>query len=109
MRRRSRPKGPGELDVRFRFVPAPLLDERARQPVVGIVVRGCQVDERPELRLRLLEATEPEVRDGQGLSNRARARLASLRLLEGDRRLRRPPRAEMRTALLEEVVRVAHG
>ncbi len=108
LRRRSRPQGPGELDVRRRFPAAPLLDERSREAVVGVLVRRGQIHQRAELGLGLLPATEPEVRNAERLPNRARPRFPALRLLECNRRLGGPSRAEVRAPLLEEVVRFGH-
>jgi hypothetical protein len=97
-----------ELDVRYRLLATPLIHEGAPERVVSeLVVRG-QLDERPELGFCLLPAADPEVRDPERLTDRARLRLGSLRLLERDRRLRGPSAAQMAATELEEVVGLGH-
>src|SRR5207247_9599370 len=62
----------------------------------------------PELRLGLLPAVDAEVGDPERLADRGLVRLAPLRLLERDRRLRGAALRQMRASLLEEVVGLAH-
>src|SRR5581483_9137113 len=68
-----------ELVVAVRLGGAALLVEGARERVVGVVVGRRHVDHRPELRLRLLPAAKPEVRDPERLPDRRLLRLEPLR------------------------------
>ncbi len=87
---------------------ASLLLERAAERVVRVVVRRRELEHRPELRLRLLPALDPEVRDPERLADRRLVRLELLRLLERDGRLRGHAVLQVGPALLEEVIRVGH-
>ena len=92
-----------------RLARAPELLERAGEPVVRVVVRGRQVDQRAKLGLGLLVAAQPEVGDPERLADRRLRRLAALRLLERDRRLSGHAPLQMRAPLLEQVVGLALG
>src|SRR5207247_2397789 len=83
--------------------------EAAAERVVGIVVRRREVEHRAELALRLAPAVDAEVRDAERLADGRLVRLASLRLLERDRRLRGAAVLQVRLALLEKLVGLAHG
>src|SRR6266404_8442618 len=83
---------------------AALLLEAAAEGVMGVVVHRIELEHLAELRLRLFPAANAEVRDPQRLSNRRLLRLAPLRLLECNRRLRRHAALQMRTSLLEQVI-----
>src|SRR6187402_2774664 len=91
-----------------RLLEAALLLEHPAEGVVGVVLGRRQLEQRPELGLRLVPALEAEVRDPERLADRGLVGLALLRLLEGDGGLCRHPLAEVGAALLKEVVRVAH-
>ena len=56
-----------------------------------VVVSWSDLENRPELRLRLGQAADAEVGDAERLADRGLARLAPLRLLERDCRLRGDP------------------
>src|SRR5262249_5201183 len=105
----ARPQGVRELVVAVRLVRLALFLEAAAERVVGIVVRRSAFEHRPALRLGLAPAVDAEVRDAEGLADGGLLRLAALRLLERDRRLRGSALPEVRLALLEEVVGLAHG
>ena len=75
---------------------------------MGVVVRRRELEDGAELRLRLLPALDPEVRDPERLADRRLVGLEPLRLLERDGRLRGHALLEVGAALLEEVVRVGH-
>src|SRR5262249_36112205 len=71
-------------------------------------VDWCELEHLAELRLGLGVAVDAEVRDPERLADRRLLRLAPLRLLERDRRLRGAALLEVGPALLEEVERLAH-
>src|SRR5207247_679528 len=83
--------------------------EAAAEGVVRVVVHGRELEHNAELLLRLAVPADPEVRDPERLADRRLVRLAALRLLERHRRLRRATLPEMRPALLEELVDLAHN
>src|SRR6266508_776225 len=85
-----------------------LLLQRAAQRVVRIVICGRKVEHRAKLLLRLLVALDSQIGDAECLADRRLVRLPPLRLLERDRRLRRPSLAQVGASLLEEVVGLAH-
>src|SRR5205085_644178 len=87
---------------------AALLLEAAAERVVRVVVGRREFEHLPELGLRLLPAVDAEVRDPERLADRGLVRLAALRLLERHRRLRGAALLQVRPALLEEVVGLAH-
>jgi hypothetical protein len=72
------------------------------------VVDGLDLENRPELLLGFRKAADAEVRDAEGLADRGLARLPPLRLLERDGRLGGEAGREVLTALLVEVVGLAH-
>ena len=89
---------------------AALLLERAAERVVRVVVGRLELlDDRPELRLGLLPAGEPEVGDAERLADRGLPWLELLRLLERHGRLGGHSLAEPLLAFTEVVVRVAHS
>src|SRR2546423_5440623 len=97
-----------ELVVAVRLGRAALLLEAAAERVVRVVVGRRELEHLPELRLGLLPAVDAEVGDAERLADGRLVRLAALRLLERDRRLCRPAFLQVRPALLEEVVGLAH-
>src|SRR5256714_7151171 len=97
-----------ELVVAVRLGRASLLLEAAAERVVRVVVGRRKLEHLPELGLGLLPAVDAEVRDPERLADRRLVRLAALRLLERDRRLRGAALLQVGPALLEEVVGLAH-
>ena len=91
-----------------RLVVAALIPQGAAERVVRVVVGGRELEHLAELVLGLAPARESEVGDAERLANRRLLRLEPLCLLERDRRLGGHPAAQMRAALLEEVVGGAH-
>ena len=81
--------------------------ERSCQRAVREWIGRRELDELAELRCCLVPAADAEVRDAERLANRRLLGLATLRLLERDRRLARPAAAKVSKALLEKVVRLA--
>ena len=66
---------------------AALLLQAAAEREMRVVVDRLELEDRPELLLRLGEAADAVVGDPERLADRGLARLALLRLLEGDGRL----------------------
>ena len=106
----ARPQRAGELVVAVRLGGLALLLQAAAERVVRVVVGRRELEHRAELLLGLVVAADAEVRDAERLADRRLVRLAPLRLLERDGRLRGHAVLEVRAALLEEVVgRLAHA
>src|SRR4029077_13145540 len=77
-------EGARQLVVAVRLRLLALLLEGAAERVVGVVVVRGQLQSHPELRLGLLVALDPQVRDPECLTNRRLLRFAPLGLLECD-------------------------
>src|ERR1700730_4668415 len=95
------------MAVRLVRVALPLETAAGR---VGRMVAGRgKLEHGAEFRLGLRPAPDPEVRDPERLADRGLVRLEPICLLQRHGRLRSPPPAEVAPALLEEVIRLAHG
>src|SRR6188472_81621 len=102
------PQRASEFQVRPRLVVAPLVAERSPERIVRVVVGRGQLEHLAKLGLGLLPALDPEVGDAERLADGRLLGLEPLRLLERNGGLCGHAAAEVRAALLEEVVRVAH-
>src|SRR3954447_7798006 len=103
-----RPQRAGELVMAVRLGVFALLLERPAECVVRVVVGRRELEHDAELLLGLLVTLDAQVRDAERFADRRLAWLTTLRLLERNSRLGRPPLAQMGPPLLEKIVGLAH-